>query len=123
MPTATTTTTAPAPHLVRVGAATIPAQAEPPALETINAAAPAVPLPVRDTAAPAAPVLRVVRGTATAEEVAAVTAVLLARATAVRSAADADDALTSRRAAASWRMNGFCGPRAWTTDARDLLAG
>lgn len=119
------TTIAPAsvPHQVRVGPAVIPAQGEPPALETINAVAPVVPLPVRPEEDAAAPVLRVEHGSATAEEVAAVTAVLLARAAAVRAAAEAEEAAASRRPSARWRVHGFAGPRAWTADARDLLAG
>ncbi|MBD0740096.1 hypothetical protein BGM09_11880 [Streptomyces sp. CBMA29] len=67
--------------------------------------------------------VRVERGTATSEEIAAVTAVLLARAATVRAAADADHATAARRrGAARWRAHGFTGPRAWTAGTRDLLA-
>ncbi|WP_433887687.1 acyl-CoA carboxylase epsilon subunit [Streptomyces sp. CA-111067] len=69
-----------------------------------------------------AAVIRVERGSVSAEELAAVTAVLLARAAAVRAAAEAQASSGVRRAAARWRVHGFAGPRAWTTDARDLLA-
>jgi hypothetical protein len=70
----------------------------------------------------AAAVIRVERGSVSAEELAAVTAVLLARAAAVRAVAGAQAPSGVRRAAARWRVHGFAGPRAWTTDARDLLA-
>ncbi|HEY5835567.1 MAG TPA: acyl-CoA carboxylase epsilon subunit [Streptomyces sp.] len=80
-------------------------------------------MPQPEAAAPAAQLLRVEHGAATPEEIAAVTVVLLARAAAVRAAAEAEEALAFRRTAARWRVHGFAGPRAWTADARDLLAG
>ncbi|SFE51496.1 Acyl-CoA carboxylase epsilon subunit [Actinacidiphila alni] len=129
MPAAITAAPTPtAPHLVRVGTVTIPAQPGQPDMETINAAPAVLPLAAPESAPAATPgapetLVRVERGTATAEEIAAVTAVLLARAAAVRAAADAGQASASRRrAAARWRSHGFAGPRAWTTGTRDLLA-
>jgi hypothetical protein len=121
MPAAITAATVPAPHLVRVGTAAISAQAGPPVLDTVVTGLSAASPPVRE-ADPAAPLLRVERGTATPEEVAAVTAVLFARAAAARAAAEAGEEPTPR-ASARWRVQGFAGPRAWTADARDLLAG
>ncbi|MFF6958443.1 acyl-CoA carboxylase subunit epsilon [Streptomyces sp. NPDC088197] len=123
MPAAITAPTPAAPHLVRVGTLTIPAQPGPPALETINAAPAVVPLAAPEAAPAPTTLVRVERGTATPEEIAAVTAVLLARAATVRAAADADHATAARRrGAARWRAHGFTGPRAWTAGTRDLLA-
>ncbi|MEV6010901.1 acyl-CoA carboxylase epsilon subunit [Streptomyces sp. NPDC051976] len=129
MPAATTTAPAPAPaappHLVRVGPA-IPAQAPSPAREAVRPPAAVIPLTAPEAAPDTAPVtvIRVERGAATPEEIAAVTAVLLARAAAVDAAADAARAAASRhRAAARWRAHAFAGPRAWTTPTPGLLAG
>lgn len=123
--TITTAPTPPAPHLMRVGTVTIPAQPGPPALETINASPTVLPLAAPEAVPAQAPatLVRVERGSATAEEIAAVTAVLLARAATVRAAADAEHATASRRqSGARWRAHGFTGPRAWTAGTRDLLA-
>jgi hypothetical protein len=127
MPTAVTTApTTTAPHLTRVGTVNVPARPEPATLKTINSAPTVVPLAAPEAVPAPVTLVRVERGTATAEEIAAVTAVtavLLARAAAVRAAADADHASASRRrAAARWRAHGFTGPRAWTAGTRDLLA-
>jgi hypothetical protein len=124
MPTAVTTApTTTAPHLTRVGTVNVPARPESATLKTINSAPTVVPLAAPEAVPAPVTLVRVERGTATAEEIAAVTAVLLARAAAVRAAADADHASASRRrAAARWRAHGFTGPRAWTAGTRDLLA-
>ncbi|WP_263984354.1 acyl-CoA carboxylase epsilon subunit [Streptomyces sp. HPF1205] len=111
------------PRPVRLAPAAIPAQGSPPA-NGFPAAAAKAPVAAEPPEAPlVVPLLRVVRGSASADEIAAVTAVLLARAAAVRGAAGTGEALTSRRAAARWRVTGFSGARAWNADARDLLAG
>jgi hypothetical protein len=125
MPAATTTAPAAPPHLVRV-APVIPAQAAPPAREEVRPPADVIPLTAPEAAPDASPatVIRVERGAATPEEIAAVTAVLLARAAAVGAAADAARATANRhRAAARWRADTYPGPRAWTTSTHGLLAG
>jgi hypothetical protein len=118
-----TTAPAAARPAALVGTATIPAQTRrsitrtPVAREVPAANGEPAAVPDHQT-----PLLRVEHGHASPEEVAAVTAVLLARAAATRAAADVE-ALSARRAPARWRGPSFAGPRAWTADARDLLAG
>ncbi|MEU2228226.1 acyl-CoA carboxylase subunit epsilon [Streptomyces sp. NPDC018347] len=69
-------------------------------------------------AVPAGPLIRVLRGHPSAAELAALTAVVLARAAAGE---DRAGAAASARAAAGWRrperVRGFLGPRTWRTGA------
>lgn len=64
------------------------------------------------------PLIRIARGNPSADELAALTAVLLTR-TATASGADPDDLSRRQRAVARWsrpeREHGFTGPRTWQT--------